>query len=136
MITAALELDADTPAAATLVALRLLPPSKPVRATIAWVENQLHALGRAEFTRLDIETVIARNIAMRRPSVSPIEQARNEMVAALAGSCVVCRLIDVSWLIWIAMQVARKRKPIYDRVAGISTLRLPLPELAAPLPLV
>jgi hypothetical protein len=66
VIVAALELAAVASGSATRAALRLLPPSGPVRAAMAWVDNQMHALGRAEFARGEIEAVIARNVTLRR----------------------------------------------------------------------
>ena len=62
----ALDLTANASAAQTLAALRAMQPCGPVRSTIAWVENQIHALGRLDFSRADIETVIARNVQRRR----------------------------------------------------------------------
>lgn len=53
-------------AVATCAALRALPPSGPARAAITWVENQIHALGRRHFSRVEIEAVIARNVTLRR----------------------------------------------------------------------
>ncbi len=65
-INAGLELMANAPAGAVLVALRAMPPCGPVSATIAWVENQIHAVGRTEFARVEIETAITRQVMLRR----------------------------------------------------------------------
>ena len=52
--------------AEVISALRQLCPLGPARATMAWVENQMHACGRNEFTRAGIEEVIGRKVAMQR----------------------------------------------------------------------
>ncbi|MDE1570491.1 hypothetical protein [Aquabacter sediminis] len=64
-IIAGLEPAADAPAAAC-AALRAMPRTGPVRATLSWVENQVHACGRTKFTRAEIEAVIARQVSLRR----------------------------------------------------------------------
>ena len=65
-IVGELELDVNATSVATCAALRALSPSGPTRATITWVENQIHALGRTGFAREEIEAVIARNVALCR----------------------------------------------------------------------
>jgi hypothetical protein len=32
-------------------------------------------------------------------------------------------LLGMMWYLWVAIQVARKRDPIYDRIAGTAVLR-------------
>jgi len=66
VILSGLELAASATAAATCAALRLLPSSSPTRAALQWVENQIHAVGRTNFTRAEIEGIIARNVQLRR----------------------------------------------------------------------
>ena len=61
-----LNLAAAAPAAHVCAALRAMPRNGPVRATLSWVENQIHACGRASFTRTEIESVIARQVSLRR----------------------------------------------------------------------
>lgn len=53
-------------ASETLDALHALPRSSPVRATISWVERQVHALGRMQFSRGEIEATISRYVTLRR----------------------------------------------------------------------
>lgn len=48
-ILGALNLAANASAAETLAALRAAQPCGPVRSTIAWVVNQIHAAGRLDF---------------------------------------------------------------------------------------
>jgi hypothetical protein len=58
---------ADTAnAGATLDALRGLPTSGPVRATVSWAQRQIDALGRTEFARADIHSVIRRSVTFQR----------------------------------------------------------------------
>jgi AAA domain len=65
-ILAAVELPPAGSGPEVITVLRQLLPSGPVRATMAWVDNQTHACGRDNFLREEIETVIARNVALQR----------------------------------------------------------------------
>ncbi len=57
-IIAGLNLAADAPAAAAYAALRAMPRSDPSVLHFHGFENQIHACGRANFTRAEIEAVI------------------------------------------------------------------------------
>lgn len=65
-IIADLHLPIEANAAETCAALRQLPRSGPARATLYWVENQIHACGRSIFTRAEIEDVLQRQVSLRR----------------------------------------------------------------------
>ena len=54
------QLDGVASVADALAALEALPRSGPVRETCTWVRHQARARGRTEFSRADIEVVIAR----------------------------------------------------------------------------
>ena len=60
------ELNGVASVADTLAALEALPRSGPVREACTWVRHQARARGRTEFSRADIEAVIARQVAVRR----------------------------------------------------------------------
>jgi superfamily I DNA/RNA helicase len=53
-------------AGATLDALKALPTSGPVRATVSWAQRQIDALGRTEFARADIHNMIRRSVTFQR----------------------------------------------------------------------
>lgn len=108
-------LAANATAVATCAALRTLPPSGPVRATILWVENQIHAVGRTEFTRLEIEEVIARNVALRRQfgggaahlfTAMTVQQAKNREFDGVV----------VIWPYQVGGDVEHKRRLLYNAV--------------------
>jgi superfamily I DNA/RNA helicase len=114
-IVGGLELAANATAAATRAALRGLPPSGPVRAAITWVENQVHALGRSEFARLEIEAVIARNVALRRQhggsasylfTAMTVQQAKNREFNGVV----------VIWPYQVGGDVEHKRRLLYNAV--------------------
>jgi hypothetical protein len=65
-LCAALNMEPLSSAATTRAALHLLPKSGPVRSVIAWLENQISALGRADFSRVEVEAVVARHVTLRR----------------------------------------------------------------------
>jgi len=65
-IIAGLDLAAEVTAAVACAALRAMPRNVPVRAALSWIENQIHACGRTQFTRAEIEAVIARQVSLRR----------------------------------------------------------------------
>jgi hypothetical protein len=110
-----LQLGANSPAMDTLAALRALPPFGPVRATTMWVENQIHALGRAEFARAEIEAVIARNVALRRQhggisthlfTALTVQQAKNREFDGVV----------VVWPYQVGGDVEHKRRLLYNAV--------------------
>ncbi|UVK50385.1 ATP-binding domain-containing protein [Mesorhizobium sp. AR02] len=110
-----LQLGATSPAMVALAALRALPPSGPVRASIMWVENQIHALGRVEFARADIEAVIARNVALRRQhggnfahlfTALTVQQAKNREFDGVV----------IVWPYQVGGDVEHKRRLLYNAV--------------------
>lgn len=114
-LVGALELTANASAAQTLAALRAIQPCGPVRSTIAWVENQIHALGRLEFSRADIETAIARNVQRRRQhggntpclfTALTVQQAKNREFEGVV----------VIWPYQVGGDVEHKRRLLYNAV--------------------
>lgn len=114
-IVGALELAVNATAAATCAALRALPPSGPARAAITWVENQIHALGRTDFARAEIEAVIARNVALRRQhgggashlfTAMTVQQAKNREFDGVV----------VIWPYQVGGDVEHKRRLLYNAV--------------------
>ena len=110
-----LQLGPNSPGMAALAALRALPPSGPVRAAIMWVENQIHALGRVEFGRADIEAVIARKVALRRQhggnsthqfTALTVQQAKNREFDGVV----------VVWPYQVGGDVEHKRRLLYNAV--------------------
>jgi hypothetical protein len=61
-----LKLGANSPIAETLAALDCLPRTGAVRQTGVWVRHQARPAGRTEFGRVEIEEIIARQVANRR----------------------------------------------------------------------
>ncbi|MGR9281437.1 ATP-dependent helicase [Rhizobium johnstonii] len=110
-----LQLAPNSNGTGTLTALRALPSSGPVRAAIMWVENQIHAVGRVEFPRADIETVIARNVALCRQHGSntahtftamTVQQAKNREFEGVV----------VIWPYQVGGDVEHKRRLLYNAV--------------------
>lgn len=110
-----LDLAANAGGVAVLAALRALPPSGPVRSTISWVENQIHALGRVEFARAEIEVVIARNVALRRQhgggaphlfTALTVQQAKNREFDGVV----------VIWPYQVGGDAEHKRRLLYNAV--------------------
>lgn len=115
VILGGLVLAANATAVETCAALRSLPPSGPVRAAILWVENQIHAVGRTEFTRVEIEAVIARNVAFRRQygggtahpfTAMTVQQAKNREFDGVV----------VIWPYQVGGDVEHKRRLLYNAV--------------------
>jgi len=115
LIVGALQLPAVPTAAEACVALRALPPSGPARATISWVKNQIHAVGRAAFTRAEIEAVIERNVALRRQyggvgshlfNAMTVQQAKNREFEGVV----------VIWPYQVGGDVEHKRRLLYNAV--------------------
>jgi hypothetical protein len=114
-IVTALDLAEAASGTATLAALRLLPPSGPVRAALAWVDNQIHAVGRVDFARAEIEAVIARNVAFRRQHGSntahpftalTVQQAKNREFDGVV----------VLWPYQVGGDAEHKRRLLYNAV--------------------
>jgi hypothetical protein len=115
VILGGLVLAANATAVGTCAALRSLSPSGPVRAAILWVENQIHAVGRTEFTRVEIEAVIARNVALRRQYgggaahlfiAMTVQQAKNREFDGVV----------VIWPYQVGGDVEHKRRLLYNAV--------------------
>lgn len=115
VILGGLVLAANATAVATCAALRSLPPSGPVRAAILWVENQIHAVGRTEFSRAEIEAVIARNVALRRQygggtahpfTAMTVQQAKNREFDGVV----------IIWPYQVGGDVEHKRRLLYNAV--------------------
>ncbi|WP_175068497.1 ATP-binding domain-containing protein [Bradyrhizobium uaiense] len=114
-IVAALELAVVSSGEATLAALRLLLPSGPVRAAMAWVRNQMHALGRVEFARAEIEAVIARNVSLHRHHGSGISRTFTALTVQQAKN----REFDgvvVLWPYQVGGDEEHKRRLLYNAV--------------------
>lgn len=110
-----LQLDANSTGTAALAALRALPRSGPVGNTIMWVENQIHAVGRDDFSRVDIEAVIARNVALRRQhggsashrlTALTVQQAKNREFDGVV----------VIWPYQVGGDAEHKRRLLYNAV--------------------
>lgn len=115
IIIAELDLAANVPPGAVLAALRALPSSGPVRATIAWVENQVHAVGRADFARAEIDAEIARNVMLRRQqggntthlfTALTVQQAKNREFDGVV----------VLWPYQVGGDAEHKRRLLYNAV--------------------
>jgi len=98
-----------------IAALRQLLPSGPVRATIAWVENQVHACGRGDFPREEIEAVIGRNVALRRQhgrstthyfTALTVQQAKNREFEGVV----------ILWPYQVGGDAEHKRRLLYNAV--------------------
>jgi hypothetical protein len=114
-IVGGLELAANAPAAATCAALRSLPVSGPVRTAVRWVENQVHALGRTEFARSEIEAVIARNVALRRQHGGSASHPFTAMTVQQAKN----REFDGVVVIWpyqVGGDIEHKHRLLYNAV--------------------
>jgi hypothetical protein len=114
-IIAALDLAVVASGTATLAALRLLLPSGPVRAAMAWVGNEIHASGRVEFARAEIEAVIARKVALRRQhggsathvfTALTVQQAKNREFDGVV----------VLWPYQVGGDAEHKRRLLYNAV--------------------
>lgn len=114
-IFAELDLAADASAVAVCAALRALPRSGPVRATLLWVENQVHACGRADFTRAEVEAVIARQVSLRRQhgggathqlTAMTVQQAKNREFEGVV----------VIWPYQVGGDAEHKRRLLYNAV--------------------
>lgn len=114
-IIANLDLPAEAPAAAAREALRSMLRIGPVRATLSWLENQIHACGRAEFTRTEIEAVIARQVSLRRQHGGAISHQLTAMTVQQAKN----REFDGVVIIWpyqVGGDPEHKRRLLYNAV--------------------
>lgn len=114
-IIADLNLPADASGEAARAALRALARTGPARATLSWVENQIHACGRAQFTRAEIETVIARQVSLRRQHGSGITHQLTAMTVQQAKN----REFDGVVIIWpyqVGGDAEHKRRLLYNAV--------------------
>ena len=114
-ILAAVELPRAGTGPEVIAALRQLLPLWPVRSTIAWVDNQTHARGRDEFLRKEIETVIARNVALQcqhgrstthRFTALTVQQAKNREFDGVV----------VLWPYQVGGDAEHKRRLLYNAV--------------------
>lgn len=114
-IIAGLNLAVDAPAAAACAALRAMPHNGPVRATLAWVENQVHACGRESFTRTEIEAIIKRQVSLRRQhgsgpshqlSAMTVQQAKNREFEGVV----------VIWPYQVGGDAEHKRRLLYNAI--------------------
>jgi len=114
-IIAGLDLAADAPAAAACAALRAMPRTGPVRATLSWVENQFHACGRANFSRAEIEAVIERQVSLRRQhgggashqlAAMTVQQAKNREFEGVV----------VIWPYQVGGDAEHKRRLLYNAI--------------------
>lgn len=115
LIVGALQLPPAPTAAEACAALRALPPSGPARATISWVNNQIHAVGRAAFTREEIEAVIARNVTLRRQHGGSESHLFTAMTVQQAKN----REFDGAVVIWpyqVGGDIEHKRRLLYNAV--------------------
>ena len=114
-IIAGLYLADDSSAVAACAALRAMPRTGPVRATLAWVENQVHACGRANFTRAEIELVIARQVSLRRQHGGATSHQLTAMTVQQAKN----REFDGVVVIWpyqVGGDAEHKRHLLYNAV--------------------
>jgi hypothetical protein len=100
---------------AACAALRALPRTGPVRATLAWIENQIHACGRTDFSRAEIEAVIARQVVLRRQhsgsaahkfTAMTVQQAKNREFEGVV----------VIWPYQVGGDAEHKRRLLYNAV--------------------
>lgn len=114
-IVGRLELAVSATAAETCAALRALPPSWPARAAIAWVDNQVHAVGQTRFARAEIEAVIARKVALRRQHTGSGSHLFTAMTVQQAKN----REFDGVVVIWpyqVGGDAEHKRRLLYNAI--------------------
>lgn len=115
-ITAAFNMAPEASGAAAIAALHLLPRIGPIQQTIAWVNRQIHAAGRTDFTRLEIETMIRRFVTMRRQHGGRPSRRFNAMTVHQAKN----REFDGVVVIWphtVAGSADQKRRLLYNAVS-------------------
>lgn len=114
-IIADLDLAADAPAAAAFEALREMPRTGPVRATLSWVENQFHACGRADFTRAEIEAVISRHVSLRRQHAGSASHQLTAMTVQQAKNREFEGVV-VIWPYQVGGDAEHKRRLLYNAI--------------------
>lgn len=115
IIVADLDLQAEASGDAACAALRALARTGPARATLYWVENQIHACGRAQFTRAEIEAVIARQVSLRRQHGGGISHQFTAMTVQQAKN----REFEGVVIIWpyqVGGDAEHKRRLLYNAV--------------------
>jgi hypothetical protein len=101
--------------AAACAALLALPRTGPVRATLAWIKNQMHACGRTDFSRAEIEAVIARQVILRRQHGGGAVHQLTAMTVQQAKN----REFDGVVIIWpyqVGGDAEQKRRLLYNAV--------------------
>lgn len=87
----------------------------PVRAALSWVENQVHACGRTNFTRAEIEAVIARRVSLQRQhgggashqlTAMTVQQAKNREFEGVV----------VLWPYQVGGDAEHKRRLLYNAI--------------------
>ncbi|RCK40516.1 hypothetical protein TH25_24895 [Thalassospira profundimaris] len=115
VILEALELAPIALGSEVILALRHLLPSGTARATKGWVENQMHACGRTEFPRGEIEAVIERNVARQRQyglsaahhfTALTVQQAKNREFEGVV----------ILWPYQVGGDAEHKRRLLYNAV--------------------
>lgn len=103
--------DANT----TLEALRGLPRSGCARAVVSWARKQIDALGRTEFSRAEVESVIRRSVAFQRQHghlashafvAMTVQQAKNREFEGVV----------VVWPYQVGGDTEHKRRLLYNAV--------------------
>ena len=105
----------QAPGAAACAALRALPRTGPARAALAWIENQIHACGRTDFSRAEIEAVIARQVVLRRQHGGGAVHQLTAMTVQQAKN----REFDGVVIIWpyqVGGDAEHKRRLLYNAV--------------------
>lgn len=114
-IKEALDMAPEASGAEAISALRQLFPSGAARATRAWVEIQMHACGRNEFTRTEIEEVIGRNVEIQQQC----GQSSGHRYTALTVHQAKNREFDGVVVLWpyeVGGDVVQKRRLLYNAI--------------------
>lgn len=114
-ILADFNLDQEVSGPTALASLHLLPRVGPVKSTIAWVNRQIHASGRTDFTKVELETVLGRFVTMRRQHGRQATQRYAAMTVHQAKN----REFDgvvVVWPFTVAGDADQKRRLLYNAV--------------------
>jgi UvrD-like helicase C-terminal domain/AAA domain len=114
-IVADLDLQTEASGEAACAALRALARTGPARSALSWVENQIHACGRNQFTRTEIEAVIARQVSLRRQHGGGISHQLTALTVQQAKN----REFDGVVIIWpyqVGGDAEHKRRLLYNAV--------------------
>lgn len=114
-IIADLVLQPEASGTEACLALRALGRNGPIRATLSWVENQIHACGRAQFIRAEIEAVIERQVTLRRQHGSGLTHQFTAMTVQQAKN----REFDGVVIIWpyqVGGDAEHKRRLLYNAI--------------------